>query len=271
MVKEEILNKLIINKEKKKCFIFDLDGTIIFNNSMLSKNNERLLNRILEHGHEVIFATGRSYRDFKIVMPEPFHNHKVTLFSGCLSMGVDGTIYKNTPLPKNLVEDIIQRCLENKYPFIMDNISHYYYPPFKGFKFGFITPAVMEYLIDDLDHMLATDIYKILIFDMQQHGFFTQYALENNLQIKHHSYDNCFDIVVRGCDKYDGLLPLLGNYDLDDIFVFGNDFNDYEMLLNFPNSIVFGTIGELQQISKLNILYDDFTDKNLDTVINTIL
>jgi len=31
-----ILEKLVINPDKKKCFIFDLDGTIIFKNQFLS-------------------------------------------------------------------------------------------------------------------------------------------------------------------------------------------------------------------------------------------
>lgn len=268
---EEIREKLIINHDSKKCFIFDLDGTIIFGNSMLSHDNENVLQKIIDYGHEIIFATGRSYRDFKTVMPKKFHNYKVTLFSGCVSQNTNGEIRRSVYLPRTCVEEILSICIKHKSPFIMDNITHYYHPNISGFTFGFINSQVACYRISDLDAMLATDIYKILVFDMQLYNIFTEYAEENNLTIKHHSYDNCFDLVVSGCNKYNGILPLLDSYSINDIFVFGNDFNDYEILSNFPNSIVFGSIIELLQLAKLNIRYDQYQDYNFSQVIDGIL
>ena len=153
----------------------------------------------------------------------------------------------------------------------MDNISHYYRPPFEHKVWGIISESVYDYKITDLEQILATEIYKILVLDMSPHAMLDQYATDNNLVTKHHSYDNCFDIIVKGCNKYDGLLPLIGHYRPDDVFVFGNDFNDYELLLNFPNSILFGGIPELKKISKINIPYSPMQQDNFTLLVNTIL
>lgn len=269
--KEEIIQKLTINPENKKCFIFDLDGTIVFQNVMLGQSNKDILHKIIDHGHEVIFATGRSYRDFKAVMPSVFHNHKATLFSGSLSRDVDGTILRGIHVPKSCVEDIVTLCLDHKSPFIIDNISHYYHPPMDDTFLGIIDSQISNFRVKDIDKMLETDIYKVLVFDMQLHSMFIDYAKDKGLVTKHHSYDSLFDIAVAGCDKYEGVLPLLGNFSNEDIFVFGNDFNDYEMLYHFQNSVVFGSIDQLIKISKLNIGYDEYLEDNFRQVIDTIL
>jgi hydroxymethylpyrimidine pyrophosphatase-like HAD family hydrolase len=204
-------------------------------------------------------------------MPQQFHNHKVTLFSGALSRDIDGKIRRSVHLPKTCVMEITDLCFRHKSPFIMDNITHYYHPPITGFTFGFIDSQVANYQITDFEQMLTTDIYKILVFDMQLHDMFTAYAGENDLVVKHHSYDNCFDLVVNGCNKYDGVLPLLENFAPSDIFVFGNDFNDYEMLCHFPNSIVFGSIDQLLQVAKLSIKYDKHQEDKFRLIVDTIL
>lgn len=269
--KKTILDNLTINFDSKKCFVFDLDGTIVFNNTLLSISYQQILQSLIDRGHEVVFATGRSYRDFKTVMPAQFHESDMTLFSGSLSRGNNGNIYRSIHLPKICVEEVVDICLRHKAPFIMDNISHYYHPPFADFTFGFVDSQVSQYQIKNMAKILNTDIYKILILDMNLHDLFTEYATANNLAIKHHSYDRCFDLVVSGCNKYDGVLPFVAGFAHDDIFVFGNDFNDYEMLAHFPNSIVFGSIPELVNIAKLNIPYDSHQKDSFNCLINTIL
>ncbi len=268
---QEITQKLKINPDRKKCFIFDLDGTIVFNSIMLSKTNQNILQKIIDSGHEVIFATGRSYRDFKLVMPEHLHNYAITVFSGSVSMNTQGEILRSLHIPANCARQIVDMCLKHNDLFIMDNISHYYHPPTDNQTLGFIDSQISRFRVTELEKMLATDIYKILILDMKHHDMFTQYAGENDLGIKHHSYDGYFDIVVNGCNKYDGVLPLIGNYANEDVFVFGNDFNDYEMLRHFQNSIVFGSIDELIQISKLNIQYNQDQEAYFSLLIDTIL
>src|SRR5579863_1194637 len=161
MKKEEITQKLKINPDTKKCFIFDLDGTIVFNSIMLSETNQNILQKIIDCGHEVIFATGRSHRDFKIVMPDQFHSHKAVLFSGSVSLDDDGKILRSLHIPRTCVEEIIELCQKHKEMYIMDNISHYYHPPTDDLTIGFIDSQINYYRITEILKMLDTEIYKI--------------------------------------------------------------------------------------------------------------
>lgn len=44
-------------------FVFDLDGTLCFDGMTMSKELQEVLLTAPKYGHEIIFATARSYRD----------------------------------------------------------------------------------------------------------------------------------------------------------------------------------------------------------------
>jgi HAD superfamily hydrolase (TIGR01484 family) len=272
LYKSYIQEKLHINHDTKKCFIFDLDGTLIFNGIPLSKNSEDILKKIIDHGHEIIIATGRSKFDANLVLPKWCHNLSMSLFSGGLSISSDNKILRDIYLSKITSIEITDMCLKNDLPFMIDGLSHYYHAPVDHARFAKIPGFDPVFRREpDLDRLLKTNIYKILVLDLEVHDEFVSYAATKDLIIKHHSYDACFDIVPNHCCKYEGVLPLINDYKHEDVFVFGNDFNDYEMLLNFKNSILFGNIKQLQNIAAINILYDHDTLPNFEQVINTIL
>jgi hydroxymethylpyrimidine pyrophosphatase-like HAD family hydrolase len=136
---------------------------------------------------------------------------------------------------------------------------------------GILNDSALAFHISELSEIINNDIYKVLVFDMQAHDHFSEYAKTNGLLIKHHSYDKCFDIVPTECNKYLGVLPFISEFANEDIFVFGNDYNDYELFKHFKNSTLFGEIKELQQITKLNLQYDEYLGANFEVLINTIL
>lgn len=265
-----ILDRLIINPDRQKCFIFDLDGTIIFKNQLLSSAIEGLLQHIKELGHKIIFATGRPLREFKAVMPVWTHAHPLCLFSGGVSV-LDGELIRSHAIPEQLISEISDICVTHSYPFIMDSLTHYYHPPMKNLVLGIMDKRSFKYHVSNLKQILGSEIYKVLVFDMLAHEHFLQFANNNDLLIKHHSYDDCFDIVPQECNKYLGVEPFIADYVNEDIFVFGNDFNDYELFKHFNNSILFGDIAELQKITKLNLLYNEHLADNFVTLIKTIL
>lgn len=253
-----IHDKLIINRSTRKCFVFDLDGTIIFNGKRLSEKNEALLKQIVDNGHEVIFATGRSGFDANFVLPTWCHNFAKTLFNGGLSITSEGFVVRDVHLSKSSVVDISEMCLAKSYPFTVDGASHFFSYPLEHDIFKKSVDFFMARNYEhDLERLLLSNIYKILILHMDSYHEFNDYAVNNNLVIKHHSYDECFDLVPECCNKYIGIKSLVSNYDPSDVFVFGNDFNDYEMLSSFHNSVVFGNIEKLQNVAKINILYDN--------------
>ncbi len=268
--KEFISSKLVINKNRRKCFIFDLDGTIIFNNQFLSKDVEELLLKIKDEGHEIIFATGRPLREFKNVMPLWAHVHPLGLFSGVVSYHKDNLIRSNE-IDSNHLSHIAEFCEANKHPFIMDSLTHYYHPHMDNMVFGFLADTKKEFHISDMSKFINNEVYKVWVFDMEAHDYFSDYSKTNGLLIKHHSYDKCFDIVPLECNKYISVLPFIGEFTNEDIFAFGNDYNDYELFKHFNNSVLFGNVEELQKITKLNIHYDEDLRANFEVLIKTIL
>ena len=269
---QTIQDKLIINKDSKKCFVFDLDGTIIFQGKKLSLVNEAILKKIIDHGHEVIFATGRSGFDTDFVLPKWCNSLARTLFNGGLSISRDGEIVRDIYLPIPNIIEINDICLRYRYPFTVDGLSHYHNAPIDHKIFKKTTEYQMARSYESsLDRLLLSKVYKILILDMSAYNEFSLYAKDNRLVIKHHSYDACFDLVPECCSKYAGIKSLVNSYKNEDVFVFGNDFNDYEMLLAFNNSILFGDIKELQLICKINIPYNEHLCNNFKQIIEIIL
>lgn len=268
--KEIILSKLMVNKNHRKCFIFDLDGTIIFNNQFLNKDVESLLLKIKEDGHEIIFATGRPLREFKNVMPLWAHEQPLGLFSGVVSYHKDKLIRSNG-IDSVHLPHIAEFCLENNHPFIMDSLTYYYHPHMANMVFGFLADNTKEFHVSDMSQFITNEVYKVWVFDMEAHDYFSDYSKTNGLLIKHHSYDKCFDIVPLDCNKYISVLPFISEFANEDIFIFGNDYNDYELFKHFNNSVLFGNVEELQKITKLNIHYDEDLRTNFELLIKTIL
>ena len=76
-------------------FVFDLDGTLCFDGMTMSKELQEVLLTAPKYGHEIIFATARSYRD-------------------CLSI-LEGELKKLTVVGLNGGEVFQDECLVSQY------------------------------------------------------------------------------------------------------------------------------------------------------------
>ena len=52
-------DRLKINHDTRKTFVFDLDGTIVYDGKPLEDKFEKILLEIKSAGHNIVFATGR--------------------------------------------------------------------------------------------------------------------------------------------------------------------------------------------------------------------
>lgn len=270
LTKEHVFDKFIVNPDTKKCFIFDLDGTIIFKDAHLCTENEKLLRRIKNAGHEVAFASGRPLRDFRLLMPEWTHESFMALFGGAMSLR-NNVILNQTSIAKEVCMKIVEFCVENNYPFVIDDHLYYYHPETGHEFYDYIDNSIVGgFKQKNLQQMLDNEIYKIFILDDEPIEKFTEMLNGTNLAIHRHSKFKSFDILPCGVNKYNGVMPFL-NYASNDVFVFGDDLNDYELFLNFHNSTLFGEHKELELIAKLNIPQNAMRQVNFAHLINTIL
>ncbi len=265
----EIIAKLHINKQQQKTFIFDLDGTIIYDGLPLEARFERVLREIEAAGHQIIFATGRSWRDFLPVLPKWCHQRPSVLFGGGLVIR-DDTIRFQHFLAENDLTDLVEHLETKRIKYLVDGHAAYYHPPVEHWIYDDIVK--ISGMAKDLhvDNIIRDGAYKILVLEDNWLGEFNQLIAARELVIKHHVYDKCFDVMPQAVNKFSGLqhmeLPAAEN-----IFVFGNDGNDLELMQNLPNSVMFGTHPELSKYAKIKINYDDDLFNNFVTVINTIL
>lgn len=264
-----IEQQLVINPETRKTFVFDLDGTIVYDGKPLEKRFEHVLLDIKAAGHEVVIATGRSWRDFVPVMPAWCSEQPSVVFGGGLVM-VDGTPQVQHFLPSNHLSEIIDFLERNKVNYLLDGHSSYYHPPIEHWLFKDIVKISGQHKSKQVDNVLADGAYKILILDNHWLEHFEEYTKQRELIIKYHFYDKCFDIMPARVNKFSGLsvLPLP---DQENIFVFGNDHNDLELMQELPNSILFGHHQELMKYAKVQIEYNEQLFANFAELINCIL
>ena len=72
-----------VNKMK---FVFDLDGTLSFDGVTIDDEIKQVLLRAEEFGHEVAFASARSYRDYLGLLGDPLGQQLVIGLNGGLAL-----------------------------------------------------------------------------------------------------------------------------------------------------------------------------------------
>ena len=67
-------------------FVFDLDGTICFDGFTIEASIKEALEQASDFGHELLFASARSYRDCIDVLGESLSQNMVIGINGVWSM-----------------------------------------------------------------------------------------------------------------------------------------------------------------------------------------
>jgi Cof subfamily protein (haloacid dehalogenase superfamily) len=267
--KADIENRLVIEPDTIKKFVFDLDGTIIYDGKPLTPEFEKILLEIKAAGHEVIFATGRSWRDFVPVIPSWCAKEPSVVFGGGLVIK-DQEIRRQHFLSEFDLADIVEFLENNHVPYLVDGRSEYYHPHNEHWLYQDIIELTGQKKSGTIDNIISDGAYKVLVLDEKLLDYFHEFIKRRNLVIKYHFYDKCFDVMPAQVNKYLGFCDL-GEYDSNNVFVFGNDHNDLELMQELPNSIMLGHHQELQKYAKIRIDYDDDLLNNLTTVVSTIL
>lgn len=267
--KAEIQQKLKINSNTKKIFVFDLDGTIIYDGKSLTSDFEEVLGNIYDAGHKIYFATGRSYRDFVPMLPKWCVNQPSVVFGGGLVVNYSEIIHQRF-LPSSIICELCHYLDRNNVPYLIDSHSSYFHSKTDSWILEDIFAISGQKPSHSLDRLLDDGVYKILILDDNYREYCKNLVMEHELEIKLHSYNSCFDIMPKDVNKYNGLkhLPLVNS---DDVFIFGNDHNDLELMQNYHNNVMFGDFSELLPYAKIKIGYDENKFDNFKLVIDSIL
>ena len=193
----------------------------------------------------------------------------MALFGGAMSLRA-GKVLQQIGIPKKSCIAIVDFCLKNNYPFIIDDSWYYYHPETTHEFYSYIDRIVGDFRLKNLEQIMDKEIYKIFILEDTLIDVFSEFLSGTSLAIHHHSKSCSFDILPSGVNKYKGVTPFIEHHP-NDVFVFGDDLNDYELFLNFHNSTLLGEHEELEKLAKLKIPHNDNRQQNFADLIDTIL
>lgn len=217
----------------QKIFVFDLDGTIIIDNKKLDSSILNKIEEVQKKGCGVYFATSRSIRGIKAVLPQQLWNNMLILCNGAF-VCEKGKIVASSFIEEDVCKEIVEFLEENKVQFYLELGTSIYVPPYeKEHPFWNILQKETEgEQIFDKFSKISSQVYKIAILDtvaQDMHNYFKKF----NTKIQYFGYsDGSADIVADNVCKWNALEKLFSEDKDYRVIAFGNDENDMEMIEN---------------------------------------
>lgn len=219
-------------------FIFDLDGTLCFDGFSMDSSIKDVLEKAEQYGHQVGFASARSYRDCLGILGDSLSQRLVVGLNGGLVFN-DGRIFKDKVLDKQAFKTILSWCQAYNLPYFVDN--DFNYSTSLREKIPFISSVdplrlAKEVALEKLAHPIKMVIY------MGDHEDLVDSLLADVrelacLDFSYHEHEKCLYINPYGVNKATTLMEVLKA----PYVAFGNDQNDIEF---FKHSLYAVQIGK---------------------------
>ena len=271
---------------KQKLVFIDLDGTLLDDQKLISNFSLSVIQRLNQHPDYILcIASGRPY-----VMVE-YYLHLMQIktlvitnnAANITSASTGETLYKKClPLPETL--NYIQYC--NQYHLncaifyddhiystnTPERIARYSEYNSKLISAGF--PPLPHTVISNDDDPVeiltgGAERLSMLVQKEYEHELITSYFNEHSDLHGIRSTPNSYDIVHPEVDKWQGVKFISDYYNvsLDQVYVFGNDRNDQQMIQNCPHSFAVST----SEPSILSLAKTVIGSNNEDGVAKAIL
>lgn len=234
-------------------FVFDLDGTLCFDGQTISEDIKQLLLTAKDYGHQLIFATARSYRDCLGLLGEELSQELVIGLNGGLAYD-RGQLILEHPLPDKAFADILKWSQTYNLPYFVDNARHYStYLPHKIPFIKTVDPLQQgkEVAVTDLDRPIKTVLY------MGDHEDLLAAICEDltalgQLDLSYHDKEKCLYINPLHINKATTVIDFCGQ----DFVVFGNDKNDKELFKKALYAVQIGHYKPLEKYADEHIVTD---------------
>ncbi len=245
-----------------RCFVSDLDGTLLNSKHVIDKEDAAIILRAQEQGYEFMIATGRSRASVELLL-KPF-DIKCTriLCNGALALDHEGKILQMHCLDNERVKRIVE--LLKPFPVAIQLYTREgdaaQYPGQIRRIFLEMTMEeqqmneqqanvfvdehyIFDYqvIVDDWNTYLADEhgIYKMEVYCKDDSQLYqAEKALRQIADIDISYAESSFDITDIHAQKGITLQTIIQGkgYRLDEVAVFGDGMNDTMMLKHFPNS-----------------------------------
>lgn len=105
-------------------FVFDLDGTLSFDYMTIDEEIKQVLLKAENYGHEVVFASARSYRDCLGLLGTELSQRLVIGLNGGVAYYLGKAIYERN-LDARVYEALVDYCQTYNLPFFVDDCFDY--------------------------------------------------------------------------------------------------------------------------------------------------
>lgn len=250
----------------RNMFVFDLDGTIIIDNQMLDSVLYETLKSLEKRKEKIVFATSRSLRGVKKVLPKQLLNHPLILCNGAFAV-LDNEVIAHASIPKEVYEKICYYLEKNNIPFYLDMGNEIFIP--KDSELDFLKILKEEAKNERIYHEwgdIKGKVYKIGVVTGISSGILKKIEdISGKIKIYQHT-DQTIDIVPENCSKWKMLQELGLTADVKKIIVFGNDANDMEMIQNADIGVaVYSSNKKLCEVADMRVL-----DSSPDSLVKKI-
>ncbi len=242
----------------KKIVFFDVDDTLIHHRgdiSYIPTNTKKSIEKLKENGHIVAIASGRAYWQIKPIMEHLGVENAVCINGHMLVVG--NKIVKRHILDKEELKKVFKMINPFKLMPVVaftenEVLLKDYFGKVRKKLIGSVRPlefeteeyftsALRKFKKQDLDYFLVMLINKKLKFKDEY----------KKLEFKPWG-DIAYEVACKGISKYSGIVELTKHFNIDDenIYAFGDNYNDIEMLKGVQHGVAMGnSIEELKKVA----------------------
>ena len=237
-----------------KIIASDLDGTLLYN-GQLSKNNYRAIKQLQENGIEFVVASGRNISEVKMVDFKDIECPKV-LINGGVVVDKDYNIISATYMNPEQLEILLDYIneykvgaifygTERRYAVNVDIMSESFKAQGDVFGSGFFNDLDEIKSLDEI----KVDICKVEVMDGIRFDMLKDMGRAILTTKKFgvtSSYENNIEVTPLNVDKFKGLKSILvkNAYKDDEVAIFGDSDNDFELFENVTESYAMGNAND---------------------------
>ena len=224
-------------------FVFDLDGTLSFDGVTIDDEIKQVLLRAEEFGHEVAFASARSYRDCLGLLGDPLSQQLVIALNGGLAYRQGQLVYEEQ-LDKDVYREVLGFCHHYNLPFFVDDTFDYSGQILEKIPFVANVDPLKKAQYRSLEEL--TDPIKVVIY-MGGHEELVDEIIEriektDKAHIRYHAHEKCIYLNPADTHKAITVEGLCG----ENFVAFGNDQNDIELFEKALYAVQIGDFPALQ-------------------------
>lgn len=239
-------------------FVFDIDGTLSFDRFTIDDRIKTALQDAESFGHQIAFATARSYRDSIDILGQDLSQKTVIGLNGGLAYQ-SGRLLVKKHMARQAFELALDYCYRYLLPYFVDDDFHYathlgeQIPFFKS-----VDPLglAQEKAIADLTYPIKMVIYFGDHLD-QVASVSHELAKLDLLDISFHEDESCLYLNPKGVTKASTIQELFGH----DFIAFGNDQNDIAMFKAATYSVQVGDFKALRPFADSQVTPHEVAEK----------